>query len=57
MDKTSSIMAGSSAGATGEDEEEVFVMDGIVDEGPSESGGGLATNLIFFCSLFVLKNH
>jgi len=40
VDKTSSIMAGSSAGATGEDEGEVFVMDGIVDEGPSESGGG-----------------
>ena len=41
MDKTSSIMAGSSAGATGEDEGEVFVMDGIVDERPSESGGGM----------------
>ena len=48
-------MAGSSAGATGEDEGEVFVMDGIVDEGPSESGGGMDTNLIFFCLLFVKK--
>ena len=57
MDKTSSIMAGSSAGATGEDEEEVFVMDGIVDEGPSESGGGLDTNLILFLFTFCIKNH
>ena len=49
-------MAGSSAGATGEDEGEVFVMDGIVDEGTSESGGGMDINLIFFLFTFSKKN-